>query len=507
MENPFAGYGSIVKGSRFVGRKKEIQKLKACTLGDEYGCVAIMGLPRIGKSSLAWQVFKENEEMLNKENTYVIWQAMATLNTNMSNTSTLFFKKMVLDCDDELEIKTNSDSDLASRYKKIVEKVVCPLKTVNDEESIRSLVLKYFKFVRKILNFKIIFVLDEFDSVKNYFDVADFQLLRELAYNPDSKLCLVTCSRKTIDEIESKDGAISNFAGIFSDLRLGVFSEEDAKEYWTRYQESWPINNDYISDVFYLTGNHPWLMDIVNFLLFDCGTKENVKENIPSLNLMNNLDGIVSTLEKENLLNAAIQVVIGPVFDVNPKQIEQLERYNFIRKIPIAEKERIFNGSLVGPRWNDYAYVCFSDYSTLDFRRRFYANLPYFSIWSETENMLRHLVKDFLDKQYGGVDWQEKLKQELQKNPPSKCFKLESWEKNINDLKSNRDNIVKQFPVMKEYHLVDFTLTAQIFDIFIRPKHTWFNQYVFKGEWKCWNDKFSFLTLLTSMLKTLLIHV
>ena len=49
---------------------------------------------------------------------------------------------------------------------------------------------------------------------------------------------------------------------------------------------------------------------------------------------------------------------------------------------------------------------------------------------------------------------------------------------------------------VKENHLVDFTLTAQIFDIFIRPKYTWFNQYIFKGDWKCWNDKFSFLTRL-----------
>ena len=59
--NPFADYGSIVRGDRFVGRKKELNTIKQRVLGPNYGNLAIMGLPRIGKSSLAWEGILERK--------------------------------------------------------------------------------------------------------------------------------------------------------------------------------------------------------------------------------------------------------------------------------------------------------------------------------------------------------------------------------------------------------------------------------------------------------------
>jgi hypothetical protein len=53
-QNPFSDYGQIVKGSRFAGRKEEVQKIHNRVLGEAYGNIAIMGMPRIGKSSLVW---------------------------------------------------------------------------------------------------------------------------------------------------------------------------------------------------------------------------------------------------------------------------------------------------------------------------------------------------------------------------------------------------------------------------------------------------------------------
>ena len=59
MENPFADFGSIVYGDRFIGREEEIKAVQNRIFGKAYGNLAIQGLPRIGKSSLAWKAILE----------------------------------------------------------------------------------------------------------------------------------------------------------------------------------------------------------------------------------------------------------------------------------------------------------------------------------------------------------------------------------------------------------------------------------------------------------------
>ena len=53
-QNPFSDYGTIVEGERFIGRKNEIASIHSRVLGNNYGNLSIVGLPRIGKSSLVW---------------------------------------------------------------------------------------------------------------------------------------------------------------------------------------------------------------------------------------------------------------------------------------------------------------------------------------------------------------------------------------------------------------------------------------------------------------------
>ena len=54
IANPFADNAGIVTDNRFVGRKSEIFEIHTRVLGELYGNWAIVGLPRIGKSSLVW---------------------------------------------------------------------------------------------------------------------------------------------------------------------------------------------------------------------------------------------------------------------------------------------------------------------------------------------------------------------------------------------------------------------------------------------------------------------
>ena len=482
LNNPFADFGGIVHGDRFIGRKGYIEKIKERVLGSTYGNLAIMGLPRVGKSSLVWHAIMDKKEELSKELTIPIF-----FETGSCTSSNEFFRKMVTLLYDELEFICEDE-----KYIKFSNKIIDSLKTEYDKD----LVQKYFKLVKRI-GYKTIFIFDEFDSVQSFFGKADFQLLRELSYNPDTHLCLVTCSRKTIEDIEVKDGAISNFAGTCSDLRLGMFSKEDVIEYWEHFSSEFAPDITYKNAIAYFTGNHPWLMDKVNSMMY----KEDLANDLFSkfdnvkLELMEVLDTLVGTIEKEHLLNSAIQVVVGPYYDVNQKQIEKLLKYDFIKKVSPEYKELLFSGMKVGPTWDSYTYSCFSDYSTLDFYRRYYANVPYVTLWSETENLLRTAVKEYLSANFTD-NWEQELTDSLTHTPPFPTFPIEKWKTNLKSLKSNRDKMIQNFPTMNGGHLVDFTLTAQIFDIFIRPNWKWFNNHIFEGNRDEWNTKFEFLTAL-----------
>ena len=54
-------------------------------------------------------------------------------------------------------------------------------------------------------------------------------------------------------------------------------------------------------------------------------------------------------------------------------------------------------------------------------------------------------------------------------------------------------DMVSTFPTMRGNHIVDFTLTSQIFDIFIKWDWSWFGS-VFKGDKNSWHKKFDHLS-------------
>ena len=104
----------------------------------------------------------------------------------------------------------------------------------NDRFEFLNQVKKFFKFCKRS-NIRTTFILDEFDYSESIFSVADFQFLRELSTLPETKICLVTVSRRTIQELEPENGAISNFYGVFSELHLGLFDNNDISLYWKSF--------------------------------------------------------------------------------------------------------------------------------------------------------------------------------------------------------------------------------------------------------------------------------
>ena len=77
--NPFANYGRIVHGNRFIGRKTILNNIENRIIHpDSPGNLAIIGMHRIGKSSLAHKAIIEQKENLTKKGVLPIWMGVAS---------------------------------------------------------------------------------------------------------------------------------------------------------------------------------------------------------------------------------------------------------------------------------------------------------------------------------------------------------------------------------------------------------------------------------------------
>ena len=473
LSNPFADYGKIIHGDRFIGRIPEIRTIEQRVLGREkYGNLAIMGLPRVGKTSLAWQAIMEKKNDLLAISTIPVFVSVGNCKTSKD-----FYKTLVSLVNDEVEFLCED----IQRFNK-VNSIYRQLNGTNDEVDFSLLIQKYFKFLKR-LGYKTIYILDEFDSVQGFFEVADFQMLRELSTSPDTEVCLVTCSRKTIKEIEALNGAISNFYNTFKDLRLAMFSDDDFNLYWSWVGNYIEVENDYKEKAEFYAGRHPFLLDFYNNF---CFVSKEIDDNVIISNLrlefLNQFSTIQDTLKNEGLLDKAIQLVVGPIYDVDKISEEKLLKFGFIKVVDNEQKMNVL-GRMMGATYQGHSYTCFSDYFTNVLERSIIEDIDYWPIWKETEKMVRALIKTYLNERYG-TDWESQIVADCGKNP--------NWMTSFELLKSTREKTLRLFPGASN-HLVDYTLTRDMYNVFINTGWgVWFNQ-IFGADKKPWSTRFLFL--------------
>ena len=473
LSNPFADYGKIIHGDRFIGRIPEIRTIEQRVLGREkYGNLAIMGLPRIGKTSLAWQAIMEKKDDLLSMSTIPVFVSVGNCKSSKD-----FYRTLVSLVNDEVEFICED----TQRFNK-VNSISQQLNGAHDDVDFSLLIQKYFKFLKR-LGYKTIYILDEFDSVQALFEVSDFQMLRELSTSPETDVCLVTCSRKTIKEIEALNGAISNFYNTFKDIRLAMYSDDDFNLYWSWVDNYLKIEDDYKEKAEFYAGRHPFLLDFYNNHYFV--SKENGDDAIVSnlrLEFLNQFSTIQDTLKNENLLDKAIQLVVGPVYDVDKLSEERLLKFGFIKIVDNEQKMNVL-GRMMGANYQGHSYTCFSDYFTNVLERSIIEDIDYWPIWKETEKMVRELIKTYLDERYGS-DWETQITADFGKSA--------NWMTSFELLKSTREKTLRLFAGASN-HLVDYTLTRDMFNLFINTGWgAWFNQ-VFGVDKKIWSTKFLFL--------------
>ena len=160
--NPFVRYGTIASGERFVGREPERASLRR-RLYEARSSAALIGLTRMGKSSLANEILKEAPE-----GTLTGWVSLAGVRSGAEA-----LQDILAICPPETVLSTTFTTGADNGAQEVA---------IHDlYRRIRDALLRLGRSGGQL-----VVVLDEFDKIKYFPDARQFlNLLRELVYYPD----------------------------------------------------------------------------------------------------------------------------------------------------------------------------------------------------------------------------------------------------------------------------------------------------------------------------------
>ncbi len=440
--NPFADYGRIIHGDRFIGRKTIINNIENRIIHPNTpGNLAIIGMHRIGKSSLAHKVIIEQKNNLTGKGILPIWMGVASYDLSSD-----FFHALVKRCAREMK-RLNWLSD------EVQELADYALETEDSWDEIKD----FFIEVKEI-GYRMLLILDEFDHTRHLFKGnTAFQRLRELADYPDYGFSLVLTSRRSIRDIERLAGSTSPFHNIFQVQRLGMFNDEDLKIYFALFSSiGLQIADTDRKRILFYCGAHPYLLEMLGCEIVEMFRQNREQEtdvdkaaNTVLQSIFEHYDDMIRLLREDGALNKLLQILFGPVIDVKQTDVTELQNYGLIQ---LTE-----NGAYTA--YSEH----FHDYLKLHERSTEFAD-DLWPLWRDTEKALREVITTTMINVFG-ENWIEVLGRQpynLQ-NIFDKCRKTQQAEE-------------KSFGDRASQDLMDFTYPADLFAIICKRK--------------LWNDHF-----------------
>ena len=469
--NPFANYGRIVHGNRFIGRKTILNNIENRIIHpDNPGNLVIIGMHRIGKSSLAHKAIIEQKENLTKKGVLPIWMGIASYDLSSD-----FFHALVKRCVREmkrLDWLSDTVQDLADY-------------ALEAEDSWDE--IKDFFIEVKEIGYRMLLILDEFDHARHLFKGnTAFQRLRELADYPDYGFSLVLTSRRSIRDIELSAGSSSPFHNIFQVQRLGMFNDEDLEIYFSRFSNiGIPISDENKKRVLFYCGDHPYLLEMLGWEIVE-RYRQNQEQEIDVdkaadaiiQSVFEHYDDMIRLLQEEKTLNKLLQILLGPVIDVKSTDVTELQNYGLIK---LTEKD---HGDEKHPEKGTYIAYSehFHDYLKLHERSTEFTD-DVWPIWRETEKVLRGVITTTMFQAYGD-NWIKEL--EKGRSNLKKIF---------DECREAQQKEEKSFGDRASQNLIDFTYPADLFTI-IFAKGLWqpYFQPIFGHNPNYWEQRKQLLT-------------
>lgn len=373
--NPFSGRGAPVSGSRLVGRHDLLERLEMRVKTGAH--CSIVGLPRMGKTSVARQVLNNVRGSSSIESTGYI-----TLDAIRGPVQA--YGRIL----EEVSSSEGGEQDTA--------------RIVDHDEAYESFLRCLRKRGRE--GKVAVVVVDEVDAVVRE-DFVDAQLfvsrLREVANDRERYgVTFVFVSRRSLDMIQ---GAVdcSTLAGLCEVIYVQPFQRNGLASLACRSPV--PVTSSGLEQLWQVTGGHPYLSEVV---MCEALERENgnaidsvaleFAQHAQAHEFTNQYRQLASLLAHEGMFEVLCELVVGPQWKpIAPHALCLLKHYGVLRSADVQSGDV----ECMSAHFRDYLML-------LD------RTMPSWELLAESERQLRYVVQDRMVGEYG-VEWVDSLRQHL----------------------------------------------------------------------------------------------
>lgn len=302
--------GPQATGKHFIGRESMLQRLQSVIdFGRSHQAISLVGLSRVGKSSLIANAFSE-DIVHRRGGIYVSIVLTEHLNY------ILFLRAIINGLKDGLEqffSEQKNDLLLARQFEKA-------LLAQNDENGYLLLCLS-IKGILQLLkrkNIGVLLVIDEFDGATHLFEKKKqyFEFIRTIASSAEYAVNTILVSRRNLEIIEECSPENSTFNGVFDRITLTGFDDTDLQKYFCILRDAGiQINSDIAKHLQYYAGRIPYLLSIFGYYLVNSEHHDLLPNSIDAIYRANKLmfevyfDRLVKQLVHDSLYCSLLQIV------------------------------------------------------------------------------------------------------------------------------------------------------------------------------------------------------
>lgn len=420
---------------------------------------SVIGMPGIGKTRLL-----ENALVDYNAPKKEVYENVILVNVHVESDAD-FIRILADGLYSELRNKSY-DVELLEQWKKICDKI-SSTSEINDIKS-------SFSFLKIILGktVNVIICIDDF----HYVPVSGHRIIRKLSENLG--LIFVIASVYPIEFLEPIETNKQDLHKAFEhSISLTPFDNVEFAKFFRKKVENNLEMESFQQQIIKWSGGVPAIFTkCVEKLGYGYSEEQILKIVIDQYNLIENI------VKEQNLLNETIQIVIGPVNNIEHTKLMTLLDYGYLRKVDVEYKRNLLKEYFDDATVENYLgfedkdgfrYVLFSDCYTLTFIKKYRFERAYFPIWCRTESLLRKLVHKYFRIHYGD-DCERKIIGTIDESAWSIA------EKNrIQEGKKDRD-------------ILEYLDTSVLLKGLILGKEFWkyYNSRVFLGSKRDWIDKF-----------------